>query len=974
MDTSDGIREYLARVLPWKAGAYVNIHWARTLPGYSKPLYSGRACSTVDDAVRAVAFALKDPATQAVYACQSAQSAFEERVSKRGYKYNHAVRSAANAVAFKSLFLDIDIRPDRPDGTNPGYSSVAEAVGALAAFYKATGLPRHTLAVWSGSGLHVYWVFAELLQVSEWRSLSLALAEATKKHGLKCDTQCTVDAARILRVPGTWNKKHGDQKPVRIAGSVFTHDYTSSELGEPLALYYSQSGTPPHGGQYFEHALTPLHALPGTSDLSSGIIRSAADPTRIACVAPNCAFVSEGLTTGGKDYANPLWHLLVLITTFCEDGRTQAHAVSKGYPTYSEKETDDLFDRKEREKLERNLGWPSCQAISAAGCTACATCKNYPLGKTPLHFAKAQPIIVPANQSDLPEYYVRNPNGFILLNRTNKESGEPETVQICSYPMTDPWLQWEPHILHFETILDSGRKVTIHLTMAACGTDDGVRRVLAEQAIVLLKEEATLVQRFLVAWIQKLQKARQAVASAPFGWQVKDGKVQGFVYAGQIWSDVAPAPATNPDPILARQYAPTGDEAKWRKACELITSQGRPGLDVLVASAFAAPLVRFTGQPGLLLSTFSEESGIGKTTALKVAQAVWGDPVRAMQGLSDTQNSVLKKIGEIRTLPLYWDELKTEDDTSKFVNLIFQLSRGVEKSRLTSATAIREAGVWQTLMASASNESLIDYVVGKTKMTTAGLYRVFEFELEPSRTGKGQIAPAEAQRTIAALNENYGAIGLKYAQWLGANHERCDKDISDYLAELGDKVKIQNDERFWSALVSSVVVGSRYANELGFTDFDLKALEAFMLTTLKNMRQHRTAQPVDMKKIDNVMQTLAHFLNTHRRNTLLTDKIMVGARPKRGDLALRSDASKLDNLKVHIGLDNKVVRISSTALADWLEDQSMPKSQFFMALERQVGVKKTKVALGAGTPYGGFPEWCLELDFAGRTDISFLEQ
>jgi hypothetical protein len=37
--------------------------------------------------------------------------------------------------------------------------------------------------------------------------LADALSAATQKHGLITDTQCTVDSARIVRVPGTKNQK-----------------------------------------------------------------------------------------------------------------------------------------------------------------------------------------------------------------------------------------------------------------------------------------------------------------------------------------------------------------------------------------------------------------------------------------------------------------------------------------------------------------------------------------------------------------------------------------------------------------------------------------------------------------------------------------------------------------------------------------------------------------------------------------------
>jgi hypothetical protein len=49
---------------------------------------------------------------------------------------------------------------------------------------------------------------------------------------------------------------------------------------------------------------------------------------------------------------------------------------------------------------------------------------------------------------------------------------------------------------------------------------------------------------------------------------------------------------------------------------------------------------------------------------MAVAQAVWGNPQTATQQLDDTQNSVLKKIGTLQALPLFWDELKTDERRS----------------------------------------------------------------------------------------------------------------------------------------------------------------------------------------------------------------------------------------------------------------------------------------------------------------------
>jgi hypothetical protein len=99
--------------------------------------------------------------------------------------------------------------------------------------------------------------------------------------------------------------------------------------------------------------------------------------------------VRDATATGGAAYSEPMWNLTTLISTFTEGERTDAHLMGTGHPGYTKESTDERYDRKVREKTDKGLGWPSCSAISAAGCTACQSCKHFAAGKTPLHFARS---------------------------------------------------------------------------------------------------------------------------------------------------------------------------------------------------------------------------------------------------------------------------------------------------------------------------------------------------------------------------------------------------------------------------------------------------------------------------------------------------------------------------------------------------------------------------------------------------------
>ena len=980
MPNLDQAQEFLARVVPWPQEgddpAFINLHWTFQSKNFDKPGWGGRACTSLRDAIKALEFGLNGADTRDIYFCTSSQRDAQTRTSQKGWAYHTPIRNQQNAMKLKALFIDLDFKD---------YATQAEAGTALAKFLADSGMPRPTLMVHSGGGIHAYWTMARALSPQEWAPLAYALAEATKKHGLKCDTQCTIDSARVLRVPQTFNRKQATPRPVTLLGNRLDFDYSVERLEKALEPY--KTIVPSNHPAML--ALPYRPPLQGESELCMGIDMTRSAPVDLAPVAKECGFIKEALVTGGKDFDNPLWNLTTLLATFTNNGRVNAHLMARGHVGYSRESTDELFERKERDSQEKNLGWPRCATISATGAKACQGCPHFAKGRSPLNLAHLIPAVaVPvagapapgigpallpgvtsALITDLPDGYVRGSDG-VVSKLVTRDDGTTATAPLMAYPMTDPWLQRDPWILHFSTIM-RGRSKTISLHFDVISSFD-MRKSLQAQGLVL--GDLKLLTEFLVGWIQRLQNNRDSVKSTPFGWNMNGGRLEGFVFGGHLWAPSGSSPAANPDPIIAQQYAPSGDLQPWLDAAKMITSQGRPGLEALVAASFGAPLVKFTGQQGLLMSVYSMESGIGKSTALRIAQSVWGDPIKGMQSLSDTQNSVIGKIGELRSLPMFWDELKTEEDTRRFVTFVFQLGQGKEKSRMTSKATQRDMGTWQTLLCSASNESLLDYVTSRTRMTTAGLYRVFEYEMAPG--SKGQIDTADAQRIVAKLNDNYGVVGLEYAKFLGTDFVRIDKEVGDFLRDLNREVNALNDERFWLALITCVCLGARYANQVGFASFDEDRLKGFMLNTLMGMRMERAKQPIDMKDAMNVSNQLAQFLNAMRtRHTLFTNRIHVTAgKPAAGSIVVTRDASRLEAVQVHVGETDKILRISSEAMSNWLKEAGLSRHLFIKALQDSFFMKVVHGRIGAGTQYAGATEYLLEIQLGGHPLANFIDE
>jgi len=947
-------RMFLERVLPSipeGQEAYINVHWSTPATnddgtprlksnGEQLKWWDGRGCTSFDEATRTIDW-INGIGGRDLYVCMSLQAKSELKKSSKGNEYRKAVRLGDGAVILKSLFVDIDVKEG-------GYPTTAEALRALRTFLKDCSMPPPSAVVASGSGgFHAHWALSRALTPAEWLPLASALAAAVQKHGLLCDTQCTIDMARILRVPGTSNYKGETPQPV-----------TLMSLAGEVDLAVVEAALEP-----FKGAL-PLRVTTGAKiaandDLGAGMTAEKIE-FRVEDVARHCGFVARSLGTGGADVPQPLWFLTASISTFLEEGRAALHMMSNQHSGYTLKETDDLFDRSSASQKDRDLGWPSCSKIAGYGAKECQTCPLFKQNKSPLNFTVIAKNSAP--DDTMPDRYIRGQDGVISYRNVD-DNGVISLIPISQYPIISGWLSNNPWTFHFITKTNLGRRITMEIPAEVIFAKEGFSKYMGGKGFFCTEKQYKILKEFFVSWLQKLQQSKDSVVSAaPFGWSVVDGKIEGFSYAGRVWLDNDDRPAANPNPVLSYQYTPKGEIKPWQDLSRVIWEQKRPSLDAILAVAFAAPLVRFTGFPGLLLNAYSSESGIGKTTAMKASQAVWGHPVLAMQGLNDTTNSVLGKMGQIRSLPMYWDELKSDTQTKKFVSIVFDLTGGREKTRMNADTTLRLSGTWQTMMVSASNDSIIDAMAREVGSTTAGLHRLFEYTVP--KPDKVTHDVGAVQRLSGKLDDNYGHAGLTYAKFLGAYHKRIEQEVAARQDEICRDTGIKQEERHWAATIAVVLMGAEYANELGLTEIDIPILHAFLLEVLARMRSEVDASPADMNNNMSVSAILAEFFNSTRaRNTLITNRIWVArGRPVKGDVSIRCDVSKLSEIMVHIGQEDKLVRISSIALTRWMTERGYSRHSLVKRLESEFGLVKVNGKLGGGTDMTCATEHLLELD------------
>ena len=113
-------------------------------------------------------------------------------------------RKQDNVRATKVIALDIDCGDTKP------YPSWKEGLLALGKFVDDIKLPK-PMVVFSGNGLHVYWVLTKELNPTEWKPIANAMKQCAIDKGFKIDAGLTTNSALVLRPIGTHNPKNNKE-------------------------------------------------------------------------------------------------------------------------------------------------------------------------------------------------------------------------------------------------------------------------------------------------------------------------------------------------------------------------------------------------------------------------------------------------------------------------------------------------------------------------------------------------------------------------------------------------------------------------------------------------------------------------------------------------------------------------------------------------------------------------------------------
>lgn len=710
-------------------------------------------------------------------------------------------RKQENALAMKSLWLDIDAGEGKP------YADANEAYAALNQFVAASGLPK-PLTVCSGNGLHAYFLLSAPVEPGKWTVMANNLEILCGQHGLKVDKTRTTDSASILRPPGTYNRKNPT---------------------DPLEVYVVDWG---EGGAGIELMLCPPPKADGLPVLSLGDMPK----TRPSMTQgyPD-GERTDALTSRAGWCVGPLHMSLEEATKACLEWN--AHNTPPLPEDKVEKTVANIYERNKAQLPAPSVALPPETArpwLPPGFCWSDAM---------EIMMRVRDPESEPEEKKFINAVLCNDPF-YIETFREDESTGEhgEGSVRICCRLRHTGWRSFtiSRRALYGQNWLS---ELSAHNICCEPGQEKALKHLLHS----LIKRATNM--------------AVPDTSFRSFGWK---NDMTAFACGHSLYTKggVRRISGTKEYENIAHLLAPNpkGSFLGWRQAVRKLFSPGCEAQGIAVLAALASPLMPLVfdeSEGGAILSLVSYESGRGKTTAMKGAESVWG--MKNCLRLSDTSSMVAKfrNFGIRQNLPVMVDEY-CDGDAEHMAAFIKQFTGGIDKDRLgRSGEARSDRLEWKLVHIGTSNTFVTETLKAANFHPQA--MRIFEIVVDLpdnivlSNTNEvmdelalnaGYAGPCFLRHIMA----NYGLDKLKIA----ANHL-----VGHFTSVLGTK---DTDVRYMlrlvavMALVAKIVSAPNLVDGEPMIELNPDRMVKFMLNAIKKNLEDRRFTFIDH---------IQHFLRTH---------------------------------------------------------------------------------------------------------------
>lgn len=634
--------------------------------------------------------------------------------------------------------------------------------GAVEAVRRVLDFPlRPSVAVSSGYGLHLYYVFNAALRperLVEWSDLMQALRSA-----LRVDDEFSL--SQVVRLPGSLNFEQ--EWPVRC-GIWDEHScwmrYGFEEIrGAADKQCAAFRGASPVLGAGFDSdpdarrniSVEALRERGADSDLLEAVITG-----RVRARPGGGANALEA--TSGRDFwvASRLYGLGL--------DRDEVKSVFRSHPggcgrTWARKRDGEGYLELTLSKVEQRAG-------TARGGRALTG--NFPGD-------------LDGGESWLPPGYQQEEDGSVWYHPPVADGDRklPKPVKVSNSPI---------RITGIRENIDTGQ-ITLSVSFEYLGTGRTTRILRSHvsngrQLVSALAGEGAPVTsnnaRHVLAYLEAYEHAFAAsIPHKKVTSRLGRGRSDGpFILPG-LTPSVEFAPQGAGDASLIRAYASRrGSLRGWAEAVRVLEVEGLIIPQAAILAALVPPLQRRLQIPNFILDVYGNTS-TGKSTSLKLAASVYGrphDPDSLIMQWMGTQSAVEQVAGVCGELPVFLDDAQHCPAELKR-SVIYMIANGRGKLRSGGRAGVLEVPTWNTVALSTSEEPLHEaspHEGARGRILSVG------GSAPPFPSGSASLV----QSLERAVAENHGHAGEAYVRhlngWTEAEWLRWQRRYSAVRAEL----------------------------------------------------------------------------------------------------------------------------------------------------------------------------------------------
>jgi len=866
-------------------------------------------------------------------------------------------RKAINAAYIKALWLDLDVQKE----TGESYASQQDALAAAKQFVKARGLPKPSLVVSSGKGIHLYWCFDDAISADRWHPLAQAFKALTKTHGLLTDLTVIADKARVLRPIGTeWvdvKTDSGERRPVRLlwANPTLTLPVETleglllGEAAEPLPAKLSADA------RYNDNL-----SMPKDADAFAG-----SDPLKIARL---CGQIGRFQQSGDLPYE--IWRLCVGVLVRANDGARLVHEWSaNGYAHYTYEDTQAKIDtwnvqgatrcatfrEKDGNDSPCSTCTQRCNSPIALGYGGGAQSTKYrdPTGEDTVF----EPATFPDDARILPNgtlqvQMIRNigtrgdpdwqpvweecaKQPFYLTNLAVKDDGRLES-DVVFFPREN---QIKGFILPHELIKDHRN---LGKLMAAFGVHG----------------QGPQMEKFIVSYIELLKRhVDDTLTYQQMGWI---GKRKEFLIGDTVISPdtLKKVRVSHHMSSRADLFDHSKDPKEWTHAVNKLYNlpHGQPYQFALCA-AFGSALVPILGAEeynGIPIALTSDESGYGKSTVCKIALAAFGQVARnknVLTGDEVSTGAVEVQCSTFNNVPHLFDEM-TNKGAQETSHILYMLSNGVARARLKQDGTPRPASPpWCGMSFITGNKNIFLKLTESRVNPEAAQMRVFEIPLENYPRLESLRHAADFIELTNSVRSGYGAVALSFIRFTMTHRAKIEKQLWQAVNELSKREGVRHGkERFYIYTIACTVIAGKILRHLGLVDFDIGKMYEWAFMHMASLRD--TTNEYQRNAEEDFSLMLANIVGEGRAISTCFESATGSEIPMRGVPVLRIIRDTEFAALTLEGFNRYCLSVSKSPakFKQELIDAGCFDERFVIRHGDQVQVDTIDVSLGQGVP------------------------